>query len=115
MLFRSLYTLEVVGLPGDDVTDTGTDAGEDTTADTTEDTTADTAVEDTTADTEEDTRDETRPRATESGCSAAGPRSNLSSILFVLAGVLLFAVRASRNIRARRAANRRFKATAPPR
>ncbi|NQW64081.1 MAG: hypothetical protein HQ461_14730, partial [Deltaproteobacteria bacterium] len=116
--------------------------GEDTTADTTEDTTADTEadtapdteddttadgsgtpVDDTTADTEndtaadtaEDTRDETRPRATESGCAAAGTRSNIGSILFVLAGVLLFAVRASRNIRARRAANRRFKATAQPR
>jgi hypothetical protein len=133
-----LYTLEVVGLPGDDVTDTGTDAGEDTTADTTEDTTADTDPDtsedttadgsgtpvadtsadtenDTAADTEEDTRDETRPRATESGCSAAGPRSNLSSILFVLAGVLLFAVRAYRSIRARRATNRLSKLADKPR
>ena len=80
---------------------------EDTTADTTADTT-----EDTTADTEEDN---TRPRATESGCAAAGARSGISSILFGLAGMLLFAVRAFRSIRAKRAANRLSKATEQPR
>ena len=138
-----IYTLEVVGLPGDDVTDTGPDATEDTTDDTTADTTEDTApdteadtapdtaedttadgsgttVEDTTADTAADTEadteeDNTRPRATESGCAAAGPRSNISSILFVLAGVLLFAVRAFRSIRARRATNRLSKLADRPR
>ena len=146
-----LYTLEVVGLPGDDVADTGADATDDTTADTTDDTAADTAddtspdteadtapdtaddttadgsgttVEDTSADTttddtgadaEEDTKDQTRPRATESGCAAAGPRSGLQSILFGLAGMLLFADRAFRSIRAKRAANRLSKATEQPR
>ena len=142
-----IYTLEVVGLPGDDVTDTGTDATDDTTADTTEDTVADTeadtapdtapdtvedttadgsgtTVEDTTADTTADTtedttadteEDNTRPRATESGCAAAGARSGISSILFGLAGMLLFAVRAFRSIRAKRAANRLSKATEQPR
>ena len=138
-----VYTIEVVGLPGDDVTDTGVDTGddtsddtgvdtgddttadtsddtaEDTTADgsgtTVEDTTADAPSEDTTADTEADTEEETRPRATESGCAAAGPRSGVSSILFGIAGLLLFAVRAVRSIRARRAANRLSKATERPR
>ena len=138
-----IYTLELVGLPGDDVTDTGPDATDDTTDDTTADTTEDTAadteadtapdteedttadgsgttVEDTTADTAADTEadteeDNTRPRATESGCAAAGARSGINSILFGVAAMLLFAVRAFRNIRARRAANRRFKATEQPR